>query len=197
MFTTVTPSGGTVQSGGTPFTAQVPQNAVCAVQVQNYQNFIFSFWSDGNTDSPRNVVATQNMTLIAVLGTNGLPIPPAPPAGMATLIYGTKNTLGSMFGGMFVTMSWAGTVTTRFSPTYVYVPIGASVTITPTTAATDQNTGIVSTFARWEDSTTAPQTRTIAVSGNMTLIAVYSQAAGTVAVGMTGDSLLGATSGFR
>lgn len=203
LFSTITPLGGTRLSGGTPFAATVPIGASVDVQIQNYQNFIFSYWSDGTTDSPKRIVATGDITLTGVFGTQGLPVPPPPPAGQATLLYATKGANGAQLPGMFVTISFGGQVVSRFSPTYVYVPIGAQVTIAPTNSATNSTTGVVSTFDHWEDDPTAPHPRTVTVTANMTLVAIYAQTGGTAVAVATANpayestSAMGGTSGFR
>jgi hypothetical protein len=66
-YTTVTPAGGSTQTGFTPVTFTVPNGSV-SVAVSGFGTFVFDHWADNNsTADPRTITVSTNMQLVAVL----------------------------------------------------------------------------------------------------------------------------------
>jgi hypothetical protein len=65
LWTTLVSGGTTIQSGYTTMTFTVTPGNQYTVTVSNYQNYVFSHWSDGNTNPNRTITPTQAATLVA------------------------------------------------------------------------------------------------------------------------------------
>jgi hypothetical protein len=65
LWTTLVSGGATIQSGYTTMTYTVTPGNQYTVTVSNYQNYVFSHWSDGSTNPNRIITPTQATTLVA------------------------------------------------------------------------------------------------------------------------------------
>ncbi len=71
MWLTVTENGKKVASGYTTLTFTANVGAKYTVTMSNYQNFVFQYWDNGNTDPSRTFTVTQPATLVAYYSTGG------------------------------------------------------------------------------------------------------------------------------
>ncbi|MDE1862524.1 MAG: fibronectin type III domain-containing protein [Thaumarchaeota archaeon] len=69
MWTVVKSGGNTVATGYTPFQYAAQSGNTYTITVDNYQNYVFSHWSDGSTNPTRTVTPTQDTTLVAYYST--------------------------------------------------------------------------------------------------------------------------------
>lgn len=65
LWTTLVSGGTTIQTGYTTMTFTVTPGNQYTVTVSNYQNYVFSHWSDGSTNPNRVITPTQAATLVA------------------------------------------------------------------------------------------------------------------------------------
>ena len=69
MWTVVNSHSTTLATGYTPFSYSAQSGNTYTVTVANYQNYVFSHWSDGSTNPTRMITPTQNTTLVAYYST--------------------------------------------------------------------------------------------------------------------------------
>lgn len=69
MWTVIKSGGSTVASGYTTFHYTAQSGTTYKVTVSNYQNYVFSHWSNGSTNPTITVTPTQSTTLVAYYNT--------------------------------------------------------------------------------------------------------------------------------
>jgi hypothetical protein len=172
MWTTVQQSGVQIDSGFTPLSFNAQQGSTYQVTVANYKNSIFNHWEDGSTSSSRTITATQPTTLTAYYSTGSTSSPspsptPTPTPTTASLTINTQDSAGNAMTGYYTTLSQNGnTVSTAFSPATFTLNSGQSYTVEV------QDYGNYA-FDHWLDTGSTTRDRTVSISSNTQLTAVY------------------------
>ena len=87
------PELGTVTGSGT-----YPEATIIEISATPFENVVFNGWDDGNTDNPRSVTVTQDMTFTALFEATTPPPPPPPVETYTILVRPESPLLGSTYG---------------------------------------------------------------------------------------------------
>lgn len=78
-------NGNDIATGYTPITFSVKSGQQYVVYADNYQNFQFNHWDNGNTSPARSVTLTQSAKMTAFYSTGATATAPQPPTGLGAV----------------------------------------------------------------------------------------------------------------
>lgn len=185
LFTVVTDqTGNVIAEGSSPLEVNIAPGTIVGIQVQNYQNYVFSYWQDTfSIDNDRITTIAGNTVLTAVYSTTGIPVLPPSTGGNVVLTVASIDQNGLPLPGMSVSVT-AGTliVNSGFTPLLSQIRTGSVVTVTATKSFTDNDPasptfGREIVFDRWTDGNLS-NVRNVTVNDNVTITAIYSSTGG-------------------
>ena len=131
-----------------------------AVRVDNYRNYVFCHWQDGNTSPQRSVTLTRNVVSVAVYSTSGSC------SANVNLAVRSDTTGGAPIYGLYTVVTHNGSPVAKG---YTTMTLGAAAGSTYT--VTVSNYGRYA-FSHWSDGKTNP-TISVTPTGSVTLVAYY------------------------
>ena len=161
-------SNGSVQrTSFTPATFTLTAGLPYQIGMGNYGSYYFDHWEDNlSTTNPRSISLSTNTVLTAVYRTS--PLPP-PPSNTYTLAVQSVDTAGNAINGYW-TVLYDGTngnvLKTSFTPAFFSLNSGQQYRIGM------GNYGSYY-FDHWEDNLSTTNSRSVSITGDTTLTAVY------------------------
>jgi glucose/arabinose dehydrogenase len=174
MYTTLSQNGQTLATGFTPVTFSLTSGQQYLVTVSDYGQIFFDHWADnGSTNPSKTISITQNTVLTAVYRVQSTPV---------SLTVTTQDTTGKALTGMWTVLSQGGTtVATGFTPVTFTLNSAAQYSV----GMGDYRTYF---FDHWQDTGSLSNTRSLSITTNSQLVAVYricSPTSGTGSISLT------------
>jgi hypothetical protein len=157
FWTSLWQNGQVIASGYTPINFTLVSGQQYAVRASGFGQYFFDHWQDnGSTNSTRTVTITQNTAIVGIYR-----------ADVKTLTVNAQLTGGSALNGIVVSLSQNGqSVGSNLTPGLFTANTGAQYTIS--VSGTSQYT-----FDHWVDNSSTNPSRSLTVTQDTTLTAVF------------------------
>src|SRR5581483_6640315 len=167
-YATLSQNGNVVSTGFSPATFTLTGGQAYVVSVSDYGSYVFDHWKDTNSKTrDRSIPISSNTQIVAVYRNVNDPTPSPSPSGQSSLAVRSEDAADTQINGYYTTLSQNGAV------------VKSGFTVATFTLNNDQTyTVSVSdygqyVFDHWKDTGSKTRDRSISISSNTQITAVY------------------------
>jgi hypothetical protein len=176
-YTTLSQNGNLISSGYSTVTFSLAGSQSYTVSVQDYGDYVFDHWKDtGSKNRDRTISISSDTSIVAVYRNVNSPASSSTPSstpsstssgGHSSLTISSENSQGNSISGYYTTLSQNGAViTTGFTVVTFTLDNGQTYTV----SVQDYGDYV---FDHWKDTGSKNRDRTISISSDTNIVAVY------------------------